>query len=142
MQNYANHTRLDLGYHRILLPVLFLTFVGSCVNLGKSWGDHERIYNASLILVLSACTLVLAVYARVFALKAQDRAIRAEENFRHHILTGKLLDPRLSVGQIVALRFASDGEFPSLAARAAVENLPPKEIKLAVRDWRADEYRV
>ena len=108
----------------------------------KSWGDHERVYSASLILVLTACMSVLAIYARVFALKAQDRAIRAEENFRHHILTGKLLDPRLSVRQIVALRFASDAEFPALAARAAAENLPPKEIKLAVKDWRADEYRV
>ncbi len=142
MQNYASHARTDLGYHRILLPVLLLTFIGSGVNLVKSWGDHERMYSASLILVLTACMSVLAIYARVFALKAQDRAIRAEENFRHHILTGKLLDPRLSVRQIVALRFASDAEFPALAARAAAENLPPKEIKLAVKDWRADEYRV
>jgi len=58
------------------------------------------------------------------------------------VLTGKLLDPRISVRQIVALRFASDAEFPALAVRAAEENLPPREIKQAIKNWRADEYRV
>jgi hypothetical protein len=142
MQNYANHARFDLGYHRVLIPVVFLTFIGACVNFGKSWGDHVRLYSASLILVIAACMLALALYVRIFPLKAQDRAIRAEENLRHYVLTGKLLDPRLAVRQIVALRFASDAEFPALAARAASDNLPPKEIKQAVKNWRADEYRV
>jgi hypothetical protein len=142
MQNYANHARLDLGYHKILSPILLLTFIGSCVNLGKSWGDHERIYSASLICVLAGCAVAISLYARIFALKAQDRAIRAEENLRHYVMTGKLLDPRLTVRQIVALRFASDAEFPALAARAAQESLPPKDIKQAVKNWRADEYRV
>lgn len=142
MQNYANHTRFDLGYHRILFPVLLLTVIGASVNFGKSIGDHERLYSASLILVLSVCSAAICLYARVFPLKAQDRAIRSEENLRHYVLTGKLLDPRLSVPQVVALRFASDDEFPSLAARAAGESLPPKAIKQAVKNWRADDYRV
>jgi Family of unknown function (DUF6526) len=142
MQNYANHARFDPVYHRVLFPVVFLTFIGACVNFGKSWGDHVRLYSASLILVLAACMLILTLYARIFSLKAQDRAIRAEENLRHFVLTGKLLDPRLAVKQVVALRFAPDAEFPALAARAASENLPPKEIKQAVKNWRADEYRV
>ena len=142
MQNYANHTRFDPVYHRILFPVLLLTLIGAGVNFGKSWGDHERIYSASLILVLTACTTMLALYARIFPLKAQDRAIRAEENLRHYVLTGKLLDPRLSVRQVVSLRFASDAEFPALAARAAADSISPKEIKQAIKNWRADEYRV
>jgi hypothetical protein len=142
MQNYANHARYDPIYHRILFPILFLTFIGSCVNFGKSWGDHERIYSASLILVLAFCSMAIALYARIFPLKAQDRAIRAEENLRHYVLTGKLLDSRLSCVQIVALRFASDAEFPALAARAAQESLSPKDIKQAVKNWRADKYRV
>lgn len=41
-------------------------------------------------------------YARGFALKAQDRAIRAEENFRHFILSGKPFDKNLRMGQIIA----------------------------------------
>jgi len=81
-------------------------------------------------------------YARVFPLKAQDRAIRAEENLRHFALTGKLLDSRLQVKQIVALRFAPDDEFVALAKKAADSNMPPADIKRAVKSWKADDYRV
>jgi hypothetical protein len=140
-QNYANHTQIVPAFLAVLF-ILFLTVMGSAVNLYLSLGDHQRLYSAALILVLSICTLVLAFHARGFPLKAQDRAIRAEENLRHFAMTGKLLDPRLSPLQIVALRFASDGEFVALAARAAKENLAPKDIKQAVKTWRADEYRV
>ena len=80
--------------------------------------------------------------SRGFALKAQDRAIRAEENLRHYVLTGKLLDKQLRMGQIIALRFASDEELPALAQKAAEENLSNKQIKAAIRNWRADTYRV
>jgi len=141
-QNFSNHARIDTGFHKILLPVLLLTWIGSGVNLLQSLGDHSRIYSASLLFVLVFAVMVLAIYARIFGLKAQDRAIRAEENLRHFVLTGKLLDPRLGVKQIVALRFAPDGEFPALAARAAGESLEPDTIKKAVQAWRADEYRV
>jgi len=142
MQNYANHARFDPGFHRILAPALLVILTGAWVNLVKSLGDHERLYSAALIVALTMCAIAIAIYARVFALKAQDRAIRAEESLRHFALTGKLLDPRLSVKQVVALRFASDGEFPALASRAATNSLPPKEIKQAVKTWRTDEYRV
>ena len=140
-QNYSNHTQVVPAY-LALLAILFLTVIGSGVNLYQSIGDHQRLYSAALILVLSASTLGLALHARAFPLKAQDRAIRAEENLRHFTLTGKLLDPRLKPLQIVALRFASDGEFVALAIRAAKENLAPKDIKQAIKTWRADEYRV
>lgn len=129
-------------FHFVLLPVLFLTLIGSIVNLYESIDDHQRLYSAALIVVLSFCALVTALFARTFPLKAQDRAIRAEENLRHFALTGKLLDPRLLPLQIVALRFASDGEFVALAARAANESLAPKDIKQAIKTWRGDEYRV
>jgi hypothetical protein len=141
-QNYANHARFVPGYHFVLFGILLLTIIGSVVNFFLSMGDHERIYSASLIMVLSVCVLSVSFYARVFALKAQDRAIRAEENLRHFAMTGKLLDARLTVLQIVALRFASDAEFVLLAARAADKNLAPKDIKQAIQTWRADEYRV
>lgn len=141
-QNYSNHARLVPGYHFVLAPVLLLTCIGSLVNLWKSLGDHQRLYSASLIAVLSFCAFFIAGYARIFALKAQDRAIRAEENLRHFVLTGKPLDPRLGVKQIVALRFASDEEFVDLARRAAEEHMAPDAIKRAVKNWRADHYRV
>ena len=111
-------------------------------DLYKSLGSHARLYSASLIVVLVVTSLMIALFCRVFSLKAQDRAIRAEENLRHYVLTGKLLDPRLGVGHIVALRFADDQEFAALAARAARESLSPDAIKRAVQHWRADTYRV
>ena len=86
--------------------------------------------------------MLLAFLARVFALKAQDRAIRAEEQLRHYVLTGKLLDARLTMRQIVGLRFASNDEFVALAQRAADQSLTPDAIKQAVKQWRADTYRV
>jgi hypothetical protein len=141
-QTYANHRRFSPPFHFVLLPILLLTVIGSAVNLSKSLDDHERLYSAALILVLSACMLFLAVMSRVFALAAQDRAIRAEENVRHMAITGKLLDPRLGTKQVVALRFAPDAEFPTLARRAAEEAMAPDAIKQAVKAWRADTDRV
>ena len=140
-QNYSNHVRLVPGFHFVLAGILFFTLVGSLVNLYKSWGDHERLYNAALIVVLVVCCGFLFNYCRVFPLKAQDRAIRAEENLRHFVLTGKLLDPRLEVKQIVALRFAPDDEFPGLAQKAADTNMQPTDIKRSIKNWKADEYR-
>jgi hypothetical protein len=141
-QNYANHRRFVPPFHFVLLPLLLLTLGGSITNLCLSWGDHSRIYSASLILVLNVCVIMLAPLSRVFALKAQDRAIRAEENLRHFVLTGKLLDPKLTVRQIIGLRFAPDAEFVDLARRAAAENLSEDDIKKAVKNWKADTYRV
>ena len=115
-QNYANHRKVDTTFHKILFPLLFLTLIGACVNLYRSLDDHERLYSAALLVVLTICVIILFFLARIFALKAQDRAIRADENLRHFALTGKLLDPRLTVRQVVALRFASDGEFAALAS--------------------------
>ena len=141
-QNYATHRRFVPAYHFVLSAILVLTLIGSLVNLYKSFGDHTRLYSASLIVVLVVASLMIALFCRIFPLKAQDRAIRAEENLRHYVLTGKLLDPRLSALQIVALRFASDAEFAALAARAAQESLSPDAIKRAVQNWRTDTYRV
>jgi hypothetical protein len=100
------------------------------------------LYSASLITVMLIAMFLLFYLCRTFPLKAQDRAIRAEENLRHYILTGKLPDSRLTVRQIVGLRFASDEELPALAQRAADEGLSEDEIKKAVKNWRADIYRV
>jgi len=141
-QNFENHTKTVPAFHFVLLPVLLLTVVGSLVNLYHSLDDHSRLYSASLIVVLTVCLTMTTFCARIFALKAQDRAIRAEENLRHFVLTGKLLDPRLTALQIVGLRFASDGEFAALAAKAANESMAQKDIKRAIKSWRADDYRV
>ena len=91
---------------------------------------------------MSFILLIVAAYTRSFPLRARDRAIRAEENLRYYVMTGKLLPQALTVPQIVALRFASDEEFPALVDRAVKEQLRSKEIKSAIKNWRADHYRV
>jgi hypothetical protein len=141
MQNYDNHVQRVRGFIALAI-IVTLTFIGALVNLYRSLGDHQRLYSASLIVVLTACLLVVGFYARTFALKAQDRAIRAEENLRHFVLTGKLLDPRTTIRQVIALRFASDEEFVTLAREAVDKNLSPDAIKRSIKNWRADLHRV
>ncbi|HEY3741811.1 MAG TPA: DUF6526 family protein [Bryobacteraceae bacterium] len=140
-QDFSNHVRRVPGFLALAL-VLLLVFLGALVNLYKSWGDHERLYSAALILVLTGCVFVTAGYARTFALKAQDRGIRAEENLRSYVMTGKLLDSRLTNSQIAALRFASDAEFIDMANQAAEKGTAPVEIKKSIKSWRADWDRV
>jgi hypothetical protein len=140
-QSYAKHAKFVPLYHFVLATVILLTFIGSIVNLYHSLDDHSRLYSASLIVVLSFAMILLFLFCRVFALKAQDRAIRAEENLRHFAITGKLLDRRLTIRQIIGLRFASDAEFVELARRAAEEGLSEDAVKRAVKDWRADHDR-
>jgi hypothetical protein len=140
-QNYSNHVRRVPGFIALLL-VLTVTTIGAGVNLYKSWGDHERLYSAALVFVLSICVFAVAGFARVFALKAQDRAIRAEENLRHFVLTGKLLDPCLKPPQIAAVRFACDTQLPELAKQAAEQDMAADAIKKSVKNWRADWHRV
>jgi hypothetical protein len=140
-QNYANHRRFVPLYHGVLSLLLLAAFVGSFVNLYLSIGEHQGVYSASLISVLAFGGLIQFWYSRSFATTVQDRAIRAEENLRHFAMTGKLFDPRLKMGQIIALRFASDEEFLALAKRAVEEQMPREDIKKAIRVWRADHYR-
>jgi hypothetical protein len=142
IQNYSNHRKYVFMYHVVLLLLLLATLGGAIVNLVKSYGDEKRIYSASLILVLTLCVILITFMARIFSLKAQDRAIRAEENLRCFVLTGKLLDPRISIRQIIGLRFAADDEFPGLAERALQENLTEEQIKKTIKNWKPDTYRV
>jgi hypothetical protein len=141
-QSYAKHAKFVPMFHFVLFGIIVLTFIGSLVNLWQSLGDHERIYNASLIAAITVALVLLFYFTRTFSMGVQDRAIRVEENLRHFALTGKLLDPRLTLKQIVGLRFASDAEFAELARKAAEGNVPQDEIKKSVKNWRADHDRV
>lgn len=63
--------------------------------------------------------------------------MRAEENFRYFILTGKRMDQSIAMEQIFALRFACDEEFPALAERAIDEQLSNDEIKRSIKKLAA-----
>jgi hypothetical protein len=139
-QNYSNHSRLVAGWHGVTFFAILAFWIGSFVNLAQAEG--AAVYSASLLSVAGFIFLCFFLFVRMFALKAQDRAIRAEENLRHFVLSGKLLPGSLRIGQIVALRFASDDEFVALAQKAASENLPGKQIKQSIINWKEDTYRV
>src|SRR6187399_1010190 len=111
-QNFRNHSRYIILWTFITPLILLAILGGSIVNLIHA--DAHTHYSAALILLISLVLFIIYWYARVFALKAQDRAIRAEENLRHFILTGKPLPYKLTIYQVIALRFAGDEEFVSL----------------------------
>ena len=139
-QNFNNHSQMVPGFHYLTFGGIIALLGGSINYLLKSSAENK--YLAALLVLTSVVFILIAWFTRIFALKAQDRAIRAEENLRHFVLTGKLLPSSLSVGQIVALRFAPDAEFPALAEKAATGNLSQKEIKQSIQNWKADFYRV
>jgi hypothetical protein len=141
VQNYDNHTRVVKGFHMLLGSFLVIGTIGSLVNIWQQWSAKDQVFSAILITLLFICGILLFIFTRTFPLKAQDRAIRAEENLRYFILTRKPLDSRITMSQVIALRFAPDDEFVILADRAINENLSPDEIKKAIKNWRADEHR-
>lgn len=140
MQHYKNHRQVVFTYHIITWLGMLALLIGSIINLANS--SKENLYSASLLVLVALLIISVAIHARRFGLIVQDRAIRAEENFRYYVLTGNRLDSRLTIKQIVALRFASDEELPSLAQRAVEEGLSNKQIKLQIKNWKADTYRV
>lgn len=140
-QNFNNHRRYVKGYHILLFGILFIGLITAVVNIFRHKPYDGGFISALLILLLFICVILTAFFARTFALKAQDRAIRAEESLRYFILTGKHISDKLMIGQIAALRFAADDEFLVLTDKAIAENLSPDDIKKAVKNWRSDNHR-
>jgi hypothetical protein len=75
----------------------------------------------------------------------QDRVIRLEMLLRMQQMLPVDLRPRIgefTVGQLVALRFASDAELPDLARKVLQDKVTDrKAIKQLVRDWQPDHLR-
>lgn len=141
-QNYKNHIRL-VPLHNATYLLILLIIIGASIKFYRSWvTGFGGLLTPVLFLMVGVALLSVAWYCRYFALRAQDRAIRAEENLRYFAITGKLLDSRLRLGQIIALRFASNNEFVDLAHKAVEEDLSPRQIKQAVTHWRGDYHRV
>lgn len=139
-QNFKNHPKLVKGFHG-LLGLSIISLLGGSIRYVFTASEGQA-YPATLFLLTAVVLVIMMWYTRQFPLKAQDRAIRAEENLRHYVLTGKLLPPTLRMGQIIALRFAPDDEFLPLIERAIKEKMPPKAIKKAIKNWKPDYYRL
>jgi len=138
-QNFKNHGKYVFLFHFVTYGAIVAVIAASIVNLLRS--SKDNLTAAIILVVISFILASLGWFSRRFALIAQDRAIRSEENFRHFVLTGKPLDKNLRLGQVIALRFASDEEFPSLCKQAVEKNLKGIEIKIAIQHWRADHHR-
>jgi hypothetical protein len=139
-QTRSNHVRFDPAFHFFLAPALLLFLLWTVIHLVR----HLESMSVGLV-VVAVLMLVTATKARLYALKVQDRIIRLEERLR---LSGLLPEPlrsrvgELTEAQLIALRFASDAEVPTLLQRTLGENLGAKQIKEEVREWRPDYWRV
>lgn len=142
VQNHSNHRRYVPGFHILTATLCVIVFIASIFNLVHNWTDSENHLSAAIIFLITIILSLFFWFIRSFALRAQDRAIRAEESLRHYLLTGKPVDPGLRMGQIIALRFASDEELVELTKRAIEESLRANDIKKAIRNWKEDKHRV
>lgn len=107
-----------------------------------AWFQGEGSYFNSLVAI---GLVITALVARLYALTLQDRLIRLEMRQRYFELTGKRfaeVESKLTFKQIIALRFASDEELLTLIDRTLKENLAPKQIKQAIKNWVPDNKRV
>ena len=140
-QSFANHARIVPGFHYGVIGALALNFLWSLVRLYRGPG-----IDALMGVITAVGLLGLVFYARMFPLRVQDRIIRLEMSLR----LASVLPPELRAraaslrpGQLVALRFASDAELPSLVGQILDENLADRrEIKRRIREWQADHLRV
>ena len=140
-QTFANHTRWHAPFHFFVAPVMLINFIVSVV-LFVRWPG----WNAGWWIIVSLALLVLAFLVRLNSLKVQDRLIRLEEKLRYQQVLSPALAQQtgaLTVPQIVALRFAGDDELEKLVGAVVAGKLTQtKEIKQAIKNWRADTFRV
>jgi len=139
-QNFENHGQIIPLYHGFV----FFTFVANFLWAGWQLIQSPGVGTA-IGLVMAVALIVFFFYARVFALKVQDRVIRLEMRMRLKELLPADLQQHvqaLTVDQLVALRFASDAELPSLVAQVVKDGVNDrKAIKRMVKDWQGDYLR-
>jgi len=113
MQSFSNHTKWDVKWHFVVLPILLINVFFRIYEMLETEIDVGAIWD-----IVVAVALLLAGYgARVYALKVQDRLIRLEERQRLEKLLPQAMQSRigeLTVPQLIGLRFASDAELPAL----------------------------
>lgn len=139
-QKFENHVKLVPAFHFFILPFFLFNLIWSIARAFRAF-SAESVISAVLALAL----LLLALYARMFALAVQDRVIRLEMRLRLQQLLPQDMRPRIpdfTVGQLVSLRFASDAELPGLARKVLDEKLTErKAIKKLIQNWQGDYQR-
>ena len=140
-QTYANHVRMHPPFHFFLMPATLLLLILVIANVVR----HPDTLESWILVLIGIMAPVAVLLIRINPLRVQDRVIRLEERERMEALLPANLKNRigeLTVSQIVALRFASDAELPALVDNALASRMPGKDIKKAIRTWRADTFRV
>ena len=136
-QTYANHR-----HNPKMTGIGFLSLLLAIVGFALRWFEIGGRYGMALGLAgLSGAVLILLMMSRVYTTKLQDRVIKLEMRVRAMALLSpsqQTVLGRLDKSQIVALRFASDDELPSLVDRASRESLSADDIKRAIKTWVAD----
>jgi len=140
-QNYSNHTRWYPLVHFVIQPLLVINLLCQLVRFFMSPGWERGFW-----VLLSIVFILMTIAARLQALRVQDRLIRLEERLRYTALLTPDLNARaaaLSNGDLIALRFASDAELPSLIERTLNgEFEKARDIKREIVNWRGDYLRV
>ena len=139
----------SLANHRAIPPASYLLagLVLGVEVLRRGWAAFQDPGLASAWAVLVAVALaVVWVASRMRAMVVQDRLIRLEMRLRLLRLLGderREEIERTRLRHLVALRFASDAELPTLFERVQKGELAKQsEIKRAVKDWQADWLRI
>ena len=139
-QTFENHARFVPLYHMVLFGILLINFGWSIYKLLRAF----TLDNAVAVL-LAFGLILLWFFARIFALRVQDRVIRLEMRLRLEQVLPADLRTRVqefSLGQLVALRFASDEELPELARKVLTEKIESrKAIKQMIKKWNPDYLR-
>lgn len=136
-QNFKNHVRFNPIFHFFAIPATLFSIGASIYAFTKMQDLMHALIIVAFILILFSL-----VIGRLAALSVQNRAIKTAETLRYFMLSNKHVPAELTTSQIIALRFASDSEFIALSERAIAEKLSPKDIKMAIKNWRADHDRV
>ena len=139
-QSYKNHVRWLPAFHFFAVPVLLINTINELRHLVAS-PSQATAWAA----VVAAAILTVAFLARTQALQAQNRLIRLEMRLRLQQLLGADVMARfndLTVPQLVALRFASDGELPELVGTVLKDGTKQADIKKMIKQWQPDYVRV
>ena len=135
-QNYANHRHRPWAWN--------IAWVAAVIATGGliSSAYQARSGPAISLALLGVAVVIGITLTRLFALRLQNRIIRLEMQVRLARLGRDRDAARLTLPQLVALRFASDAELPALLDRVLTEQLTSDQIKRAVTDWQGDYGRV
>lgn len=140
-QNYANHKQNDPVYFYFFSVCILAATICAVVAMIRTPG-----WTAASLVLLNVGVMGVYMRARTYPLTVQDRVVKLETRLRLERLLPEDLRARideLSLGQLIALRFASDEELADLVRQVLEENITSGDaIKKRVKHWRADWLRV